>query len=80
MSRPEQRKRKHLVKRKRHRISLLQILLLTVSIVCLGTFCYEMVWMPYANQSQAENLKERFPEKTGDPAPEGESAGKEAGV
>lgn len=68
------------MRRKRHRISLLQILLLTVSIVCLGAFCYEMVWMPYANQSQAEDLKARFPEKTGDPAPEGESAGKEAGV
>ena len=64
------------MRKKKRRISLLQILLLIVSIVCLGAFCYEMVWMPYANQSQAEDLKARFPEKSGDPAPEGESAGK----
>ena len=46
----------------------------------VGAFCYEMVWMLYANQSQAEDLKARFLEKTGDPAPKGEAAGKEAGV
>ena len=68
------------MKRKKHRINLLQAVLLAVCLFCFGAFCYEMVWMPYANQSQAEDLKERFPEKTGDPAPEGESAGKEAGA
>lgn len=68
------------MKRKKHRIKLLQAVLLAVCLFCLGAFCYEMVWMPYANQSQAEDLKERFPEKTGDSAPVGESAGKEAGV
>lgn len=68
------------MRKKRRRISFLQILLLLVCAFCLGAFCYEMVWMPYENQSQTEELKERFPEETGDPAPEGESAGKEAGV
>ena len=68
------------MRRKRHRISFLQILLLIVIVGCLGAFCYEMVWTPYENQSQTAELKARFPEKTGDPAPEGESAGKEAGV
>lgn len=68
------------MRKKRRRISFLQILLLLVCAFCLGAFCYEMVWMPYENQSQKEELKERFPGETGDPAPEGESAGKEAGV
>lgn len=68
------------MKRKRYKISFLQILLLIVSIGYLGAFCYEMVWIPCENQSQAEDLKDRFTEKTGTPVPEGESAGKEAGV
>lgn len=68
------------MRRKKSRISLLQIVLLLIMIVCLGVFCYEMVWMPYQNQKQAEELKEEFPEDTGDSSEDRESAGKENGV
>lgn len=68
------------MKRKKHRINLLQAVLLAVCLFCFGAFCYEMVWMPYQNQKQSEDLKKKFPEKSGDSAPEGESAGKENGV
>lgn len=65
---------------KKSRISLLQIILLLIMIICLGVFCYEMVWMPYQNQKQAEELKEEFPEDIGDSSEDRESAGKENGV
>ena len=65
---------------KKSRISLIQIILLLIMIVCLGVFCYEMVWMPYQNQKQAEELKEEFPEDTGDSSEDSESTGKENGV
>lgn len=68
------------MKQKKSRISLLQIFLLMVIIICLGVFCYEMVWMPYQNQKQAEELKEEFPEDTGDSSEDWESTGKENGV
>ena len=68
------------MRRKKSRISLLQIILLLIMIVCLGVFCYEMVWMPYQNQKQTEELKEKFPEDTGDSSEDRESAGKENGV
>ena len=51
------------MKQKKSRISLLKIFLLLVMIVCFGVFCYEMAWMPYQNQKQAEELKEEFPEE-----------------
>lgn len=41
---PDNLKKRHRpMKQKKSRISLLQILLLLIMIVCLGVFCYEMV-------------------------------------
>lgn len=68
------------MRQKKSRISLLQIFLLLIMIVCLGVFCYEMVWMPYQNQKQVEEQKERFPEDAGDSSEDRESTGKENGV
>ena len=62
------------------RISLLQIVLLLIMITCFGIFCYEMVWMPYQNQKQAEDLKEEFPEEPEESLNDGESAEKEPEV
>lgn len=39
-----------------------------------------MVWIPYQNQRQAEELKEEFPEDTGESSEDWESTGKENGV
>lgn len=68
------------MRQKKSRISLIQIILLLIIIVCLGVFCYEMVWIPYQNQKQVEELKEEFPEDNGDSSEDRESTGKENGV
>ena len=68
------------MRQKKSRISLIQIILLLIMIVCLGVFCYEMVWIPYQNQKQVEELKEEFPEDNGDSSEDRESTGKENGV
>lgn len=68
------------MKQKKSRISLLQIVLLLIMIASFGVFCYEMAWMPYQNQKQAENLKEEFPEEPEESLNAGESAGKEPEV
>lgn len=68
------------MRQKRSRISLIQIILLLIIIVCLGVFCYEMIWIPYQNQKQVEELKEEFPEDNGDSSEDRESTGKENGV
>ena len=68
------------MKQKKSRISLLQIVLLLIMIACFGVLCYEMVWMPYQNQKQAEELKEEFPEEPEESLNDGESAGKEPEV
>lgn len=68
------------MRQKRSRISLIQIILLLIIIVCLGVFCYEMILIPYQNQKQVEELKEEFPEDNGDSSEDRESTGKENGV
>lgn len=68
------------MRQKKSRISLIQIILLLIIIVCLGVFCYEMVWIPYQNQKRVEELKEEFPEDKGDSSEDRESTGKENGI
>lgn len=68
------------MRQKKSRISLIQIILLLIMIVCLGVFCYEMVWIPYQNQKQVEELKEEFPKDIGDSSEDRESTGKENDV
>lgn len=66
---------------KKNRIKLIQAVLLAVSIACLGAFFHEMLWMPYQNQKQAEQLREDFSSETGtDSADKEESAEKEVKV
>lgn len=68
------------MRQKKNRISLIQIILLLIMIVCLGVFCYEKVWIPYQNQKQVEELKEEFPKDIGDSSEDRESTGKENDV
>lgn len=68
------------MKQTKHRISFLQAVLLLICVCCLGALFYEMVWLPGENQHQTRELKEEFPDPSGDSSLTEKSAGKEGGV
>lgn len=68
------------MKQTKHRISFLQAVLLLICVCCLGALFYEMVWLPGENQNQTRELKEEFPDPSGDSSLTEKSAGKEGGV